>query len=140
MRTIVVGVDGSDASIRALEFAASLVEDLSDAALVVAHARYLPYLWAPKHVAEDEFRDLLDEVELAVREAAHAALEGRRLQWALALREGEPSQVLSAIVHETDASFVVVGRHGSSAVGELVLGSVSNRLVHRTDVRVLLVH
>ena len=47
--------------------------------------------------------------------------------------------MLRDIAHETDASFVVVGRRGWSTVEELMLGSVSNRLVHRSDVRVLLV-
>jgi nucleotide-binding universal stress UspA family protein len=140
MRTIVVGVDGSDPSIRALTFAASLVEDFRDAELVVAHARYLPYLWTPRNVAENEFSDLLDDAEQYVRESAQRKLEGRDLRWTIERRAGEPSQVLRDIAHDTDASFVVVGRRGWAAVEELLLGSVSNRLVHRSDVRVLLVH
>jgi nucleotide-binding universal stress UspA family protein len=140
MRNIVVGVDGSDPSVRALEFAASLVEELPDAALVVAHARYVPYLWAPKSLPEDEFADLLDDAERYVREAAQRELGDRDVQWTFERRQGEPSQILRDIAHETEASFVVVGRRGWSAVQELVLGSVSNRLVHRSDVRVLLVH
>jgi nucleotide-binding universal stress UspA family protein len=139
MRSIVVGVDGSDPSIRALTFAASLVEDFRDAQLVVAHARYLRYLWAPEHAAESEFSDLLDEAERFVRATAERKLNGRDLRWSFVRREGEPSQVLRDLAHETDASFVVVGRRGWSVVEELMLGSVSNRLVHRTDVRVLLV-
>lgn len=139
MRAIVVGVDGSDPSIRALTFAASLIDDFRDAQLVVAHARHLPYLWAPEHAAENEFSDLLDEAERFVRETVERKLDGRDLRWSIGRREGEPSQVLRDIAHETDASFVVVGRRGWSVVQELILGSVSNRLVHRSDVRVLLV-
>ena len=139
MRTIIVGVDGSEPSIRALTYAASLVADLVDSQLVVAHARYMPYLWAPEHVAEDEFSDLLDRAEQFVRETAQRELERYALRWTIERREGEPSQVLRDLAHELDASLVVVGRRGWSTVQELVLGSVSNRLVHRNDVRVLLV-
>jgi nucleotide-binding universal stress UspA family protein len=139
VRTIVVGVDGSEPSIRALTFAASLVEDLPDAQLVIAHARYVSHLWAPEHLPEAEFADLLDEAERFVRETAERKLEGRDLRWSIERREGEPAHVLRDIAHETDASFVVVGRRGWSTVQELMLGSVSNRLVHRSDVRVLLV-
>ena len=67
MRPIVVGVDGSEPSIRALLFAASLARDLPDAELVVVHVRYVGYLMAPHDVAEDEFSDLLDEDERYVR-------------------------------------------------------------------------
>ena len=139
MRTIIVGVDGSDASVRALQYAASLAADLADAELVVAHARYVPYLWAPEHVAEDEFSDLLDRAEQYVRETVQRELAGSGIRWTVEKREGEPSQVLRDLAHELDASLVVVGRRGWSTVQELLLGSVSNRLVHRSDVRVLLV-
>ena len=73
MRTIVVGVDGSDASIRALRFAAGLVGDLAEAKMIVAHARHLPGLWGPEHVAEKEFSDVLDRTEQRVRETRNAS-------------------------------------------------------------------
>ena len=140
MPTIVVGVDGSEPSIHALAFAASLVEDFRDAELVVAFARYVPSLWAPKHLPEAEFSDLLDEAERFVREAVERELAPRNLRWSLEPREGEPSHVLRDIAHESNATFVVVGRSGWSTVQELLLGSVSNRLAHRSDVNLLLVH
>lgn len=99
----------------------------------------MPALWAPKNVAENEFADLLDEAEQNVRDLAQRELPGRALRWRFEQREGEPSQVLRDIGHDTDASFIVVGRRGWSIVQELLLGSVSNRLVHRADIRVLLV-
>ncbi len=140
MRTILAGVDGSPPSVRALHFASRLVEDLSDAELIVVHARYLPYLWLPEHVAEDEFADVLDAAEQFVRETVQAHLDDRLLRWRIECREGEPSDVLCEIAREAgDASVVVVGRRGGSTVHDLLLGSVSNRLVHRGDCPVLLV-
>jgi nucleotide-binding universal stress UspA family protein len=139
MRMIVVGVDGSEPSKRALLLAASLAEDLSDAQLVVGHARYVPYLWSPKHVAEAEFSDLLDAAEQDVRDTVQRELSDRDLQWTIECREGEPSQVLREVARDVDASFIVVGRRGWSIAEELLLGSVSNRLVHRAEVPVLLV-
>ena len=140
MRTVVVGVDGSEPSLRALRFAAILVADLSDAELVVGYARYLPYLWAPEHVVEDEFGDLLDEQDKYVGEKVERELDRAGVvRWRIERREGEPSQVLRDMAREADASFLVVGRRGWSVVEELLLGSVSNRLVHRAEVPVLLV-
>ena len=139
MRTIVVGVDGSESSVHALDYAASLVEELLDAMLIVVFARYVPALWAPHGVAENEFSDLLDEAEQHVRAVAHEHLDPRKIRWTFECRDGEPAQALAELAHETDADFVVIGRRGWSTVSELLLGSVSNRLVHRTDVRLLLV-
>ncbi len=100
----------------------------------------MPSLWAPAHVPEAEFSDLLDEAERFVRETAGRVLDKRDVRWSIESREGEPSQVLRDIAHESNARFVVIGRSGWSTVQELLLGSVSNRLVHRADVNVLLVH
>ena len=99
----------------------------------------MPYLWSPKHVAEAEFSDLLDAAEQDVRDMVQRELGGRDLRWMIECREGEPSQVLREIAHDVDASFIVVGRRGWSIAEELLLGSVSNRLVHRAEVPVLLV-
>jgi nucleotide-binding universal stress UspA family protein len=139
MRNIVVGVDGSEPSVRALILGASLAEDLPAARLVVAHARFVPYLWSPKHVAEAEFSDLLDEAERYVTETVQGEIGSRDLEWVIDVREGEPSQVLRDIARDVDASFLIVGRRGWSVAEELLLGSVSNRLVHRAEVPILLV-
>jgi nucleotide-binding universal stress UspA family protein len=138
MRTIVVGVDGSEPRLRALHFAADLADDLDDADLVVVFARHI-YLALPDHAAEDMYADVLDRAEEAVRDGAGRALDHRDLRWKVVSREGEPASVLCAMAHELGASFVVAGRRGWSTAGELLLGSVSNRLVHRSDCPVLLV-
>lgn len=138
MQPIVVGVDGSEPSLRALRLAADLTERLDDAELIVVFARYA-YVFMPGHAGEDMFEDFLDEAEREVRARAQRVLDGRALRWRVLAREGEPSDVLCDVAAETGASFVVAGRRGSSTVRELLLGSVSNRLVHRPDCAVLLV-
>ena len=139
MRTVVVGVDGSEPSLRALLFAASLVEDLAGARLLAVHARYVGYLWSPDHVAEAEFADVLDDAERYVRTAVEDRLAGCTADWSLDVRDGEPAHVLCEVAREVDASFIVAGRRGWTIAEELLLGSVSNRLVHRSTTPVLLV-
>ena len=137
MRTILVGVDGSPSSLRALQFAADLAIDLG-AELVVVFARHV-YLAMPEHSAEDMFSDVLDRAEHAILEAIAGELGGRDLRWRYETQVGPPADVLCEIAERTGASFLVVGRHGGSSLRELVLGSVSNRLAHRSDRPVLLV-
>jgi nucleotide-binding universal stress UspA family protein len=93
----------------------------------------------PDHAAEDMYADVLDHAEQTVQALVEQALGRRDLRWKFVSREGEPSHVLGAVAEEVGASFVVVGRRGWSTVTELLLGSVSHRLVHRSDCPVLLV-
>jgi nucleotide-binding universal stress UspA family protein len=138
VRTIVVGVDGSEPSLRALDFAVGLASDLDDAELVVAFARFV-YLAMPDHVAEDMYAEVLDQAEATVQAEVERALRDRELRWKFVSREGEPSHVLCDVAEEVGASFVVVGRRGWSTATELLLGSVSHRLVHRSGCPVLLI-
>ncbi|HVV35333.1 MAG TPA: universal stress protein [Acidimicrobiales bacterium] len=138
MRTIVVGVDGSETSLRALKFAADLANDLRDPQLLVVFARHV-YLAMPEHAAEDLFADVLDQVEATIRQNTATVLEHSAAPWLVITREGEPADVLCAVAKENGASFIVAGRRGWTTAAELLLGSVSNRLVHRAECAVLLV-
>src|SRR5690242_7575303 len=138
MYTIVVGVDGSEPSLRALAYAADLIEHMSDTQLVVAHARWLAPLWLPP-TGQEEFGGWLDLVEEKARDEVDAELEHRSIDWKFVTRAGEPSDVLHDIAHELDASMIVIGRHGWSTLRELIMGSVANRLVHGRHDCVLLV-
>jgi nucleotide-binding universal stress UspA family protein len=138
VRIIVVGVDGSAPSLGALRFAADLCDDLPDAEVVVVFARYA-YLFMPPHTAEDMYADVLDRAEELIQEETERALGDRDVRWRFMSREGEPAHVLCEVADELGASFIVIGRRGWSAAHELLLGSVSNRLVHRSECPVLLV-
>ena len=137
VQTIVVGVDGSEPSLRALSAAADLARGL-DAHLSVVFARYI-YLALPQHVAEDLFADVLADAERAVEGLVRSGLEGCGVEWSFESHEGHPEEVIGDVATRTDAAFVVVGRSGWSTLHEVLLGSVSSRLAHRTDWPVLLV-
>jgi nucleotide-binding universal stress UspA family protein len=138
MQMIVVGVDGSPPSLRALSFAADLAADCDDAELVVVFACFA-YLAMPDGAAEAMFSEALDRGERSASDAAAQLLGARGLRWQFVTREGEPSQVLREVADEVHATVVVVGRRGWSTMLELVLGSVANRLVHRSRVPILVV-
>ena len=140
MRSVIVGVDGSEPSVRALVFAADLAEQLREAELVVVYGRYIASLFLPGRVAEDEFADVLDASQKLVHEAIANVVNGRALVWRVKVEDEEPSTLLERVAKASGGdSIVVVGRRGWSAVHELFMGSVSNRLVHQAGCAVLLV-
>jgi nucleotide-binding universal stress UspA family protein len=133
--TIVVGVDGSDDAHRALRFAVGEAE-LRAAPLRVICAWEPPVQnWGefpPPEESLDRFRQDAEEVvaeaaQIVERLAPNVECKGLAL-------EGEAGAVL--LEHSTDASLVVVGRHGHrvadkllGSVADAVLGSVSLRVV-----------
>jgi nucleotide-binding universal stress UspA family protein len=135
---VVVGVDGSEGSLRALQFAADIAADTDDAELVVVHARYA-YVAMPEGVGEAMYGDVFDRAEAVMCDAVAAVLEERRLHGKFVSRDGEPASVLCAVAEEVDAALLVIGRQRWSAIADLILGSVSQRLVDQSEVPVLLV-
>ena len=136
MRTVVVGIDGSEQSLRTLRFAASLVDDF-DGTLVVAFAQYA-YLAMPDHVGEALYDDVFERAAATIERDVARELADHQTAWTFVTRRGEPASVLDTVARETGADFIVVGRHGSPTAA-LVIGSVSHRLVHLSHTPVLLV-
>ena len=53
---------------------------------------------------------------------------------------GDPPQVICNVAKSWDADLIVVGSHGRKGLGELLLGSVSNYVMHHAPCSVLVVH
>ncbi|HEY5223505.1 MAG TPA: universal stress protein [Microbacteriaceae bacterium] len=134
----VVGIDGSAASVAALEFAASEAIR-TGGTLHAVLAWQEPPVWVDATVPDAEYlrslekmyAELLDD-SLAVLASNHPRLEVRR-----SLVRGPAATVLLNAA-ET-ARMLVVGNHGRRGVARLLLGSVSRSLVANTPCPVVVV-
>jgi nucleotide-binding universal stress UspA family protein len=120
--TIVVGVDGSPDSLRAVEWAAELAA-LGDARVVAVHAMgLLEYERADP--SGEHLRPELEAWTAALRGLGVDRVERR-------LVPGEPVGALLKAVDESDADLIVVGTRGAGARIRDVLGSTSLQLAER---------
>lgn len=137
---IVVGVDGSTGSDRALRWAIGLAARI-DAEIVAVHAcqtaAYVPRAGGTPYVPD------LSSIERATREEfVHswcAPLTSSRVRHRTVFREGPAAATLLDIAGEIVADLVVTGRRGRGDLAELVIGSVSHDLVHVAGVPVVVV-
>lgn len=140
IRRIVVGVDGSEAAARALEWAIGLAAAL-DAEVIAVHAYELPaYVPRPggaPYVPEQENweRSLRQDFEL--RWCAPLARAGVRHRTIFEI--GHAGDVLLREAETVVADLIVTGRRGRGELIELLSGSVSQRLVHGAHCPVVVV-
>src|SRR5450759_4903408 len=129
MKTIVVGVDGSKHGEAALGFAAQEAA-LRGARLLIVCAWEIPMMIEPVGVyAADSFEGLPDDAESTVQAALArvaelqplVACEGKAI-------EGQPAAIL--LKEAQDAEMIVVGSRGRGGFASLLLGSVSQQVVH----------
>lgn len=145
-RTVVVGTDGSDSSLRAVARAGALA-GASGATLVVVCA-YLPTEQDDRELARA--RDALgdeafqvtgstpaESTASAAADEARRAGAGRVTPVAVA---GSPVEALLDVVRRESADLLVVGNRGLNSVKGRLLGSVPADATRRSEVDVLVVH
>jgi nucleotide-binding universal stress UspA family protein len=139
-RPVVVGVDGSSASIAALRFADEAAR-LRGATLRVVHAWTMPYLGfagPATRLPQDAIDDLHGLAEAALRESIdRASLDVSKSTVELSMVHGgaAPSLLQAA----EDADLLVVGSRGFGGWKGLLLGSVSMQSVTQSPCTVAVV-
>ncbi|OBH21059.1 MULTISPECIES: universal stress protein [unclassified Mycobacterium] len=140
-QTVVVGTDGSDSSMRAVDRAAQIAGP--DAKLIVASA-YLPQHEDTR--AADALRDesykvsgtapiyaILQDAKERAHKAGAKNVEERPI-------EGAPVDALVKLAEDEKADLLVVGNVGLSTIAGRLLGSVPANVSRRAKVDVLIVH
>ncbi len=138
-KKILVATDGSEMSRKAAEHAVSLAKETGAALFVLtAQAQYPTFLYLPEVAAHleqamaDHCREILAGVE-AMASAAGVPCEAR-----LVLNQA-PFQAILDLAAEEACDLIVLGSHGHSGVDALILGSVTQKVLARATVPVLVV-
>ncbi len=132
---IILALDGSESSDRAIPVAQELA--LRDSApLIVVHVNELLVGRAagPVHANEDE---LVAKVRKQVEELQSAGVDAT-LETATVMLGG-PAQVVAKVARDRGADLIVVGTRGHAPIAGLVLGSVTQRLLHIAHCPVLVI-
>lgn len=143
-KKIVVGTDGSDTSMRAVDRAGALAGD-SGAELIIVCA-YEPNKRKDVEAASDELKDEAylvvgsSPAESVLRDAASRARSGGAANVETLAVQGEPVDVLDQAVADSRADLLVVGNVGLNTLTGRILGSVPQSVARRSGVDVLIVH
>jgi nucleotide-binding universal stress UspA family protein len=134
-KNILVATDGSEQAARALEVARKMATEDGGKLTVVHVVQRIPggkVGGLTVHVDEDEIQR---RIQASVKELTEAGLDVS-LKIVDDLRY-QPGEDIAEVAREAGADLIVVGTRGYSAVRGLLLGSVTQRLLHVSDVPVL---
>ncbi len=140
MARILIAVDGSAPSVRALEFGASLAAKLG-AGIVLLHT-LAPVTLPLGSVDPLELSRLQSSLEASGRSLL-AALADKASSYGVPveteLASGEPALIIHERSEAPDLQMVVMGSRGQGAVARLLLGSVAAQVVHASTKPVVVV-
>jgi nucleotide-binding universal stress UspA family protein len=133
---VVVGVDGTESSLRALDMAATVARR-NHAEVTVAFVRQIPTLATVAGAPALDWVAVFSPLEEEIEAAARARLAGVR--WNLVVSDGSPAAELERIVDEVGADLLIVGRSEGGRIHRLLEGSVGGRTAADAPVAVLVV-
>ncbi|MEM0468400.1 MAG: universal stress protein [Pyrobaculum sp.] len=125
-RKILIAYDGSDHAKKAIQHAVALAKAFGSALYVITIAT------DPSQVSIERARRIVDEAARQISNMGFSVAEAE-------VRSGNPPTEILNYAEEREVDLIVMGSRGLSAIQRLVLGSVSQTVVSRARVPVLVV-
>lgn len=142
LQRVLLAVDGSATSQKAVQQVLALRADLRDAAAMELH---LLNVQPPLHgdvssfVPQQSLQGYHQERGQAAMANARSALDAANCKYQLKEKVGEPAATIAATARELGATLVVMGTRGHGAAATAMLGSVARRVVELAPAPVMLV-
>jgi len=153
VKILLVPVDGSDGSLKALRLALGLARALqAPVELLFSFPRNAIEMFGPpgeaptqnqlQYMSEEAFSGLRNKSAERVWESASKVIEadGADVTVRRVLLAGDPAESIIEHAESLDGPMVLVGSRGLSRFKQLLLGSVSQRLVQHAPCPVTVVH
>lgn len=139
--TILLPVDGSEGSSRAARHVASLARLVPDLAVHLVNVQPPGDDWMVRRMLkQEELATLEREWGDSALAPARAVLHGAGLCITEHIIQGEEiAASIAALARDLGCDQIIMGSHGRTALGGLLLGSVATKVLHLTQIPVTLV-
>lgn len=139
---ILVGLDGSEYSLKALEFAVDLAKKYSSQLVLVHVVMRQIYAINPPEAGILAGTAIVRELEAegkAILAKGEETVKAQGLPVQARLRQGVPAEELLRAATDEKADLIVLGSRGLSQVKAFLLGSVSDKVSHHAKCPTLIV-
>ncbi len=145
IKRILLSTDFSECSVQATQHAFYLAAQLGaelhmlhvieDLRAVVPDYHYGAVEW-PKEL----FEQMQSRAQSSLKELVAAQGEAQQQYPVLAVRQGRPFEQIVEYAEQHHVDLIVIGSHGRTGLGRLLMGSVAERVVRHASCPVLVVH
>lgn len=142
METVIVGVDNSDTSTRAVEFAVERAQKNDWKLVLVNVIPWSPFSFTTPDENEERHAQRKKELDFAnskIIEPMLAIATAGKVEAQSEVRHGNSADILLDFVNEHRAIHVIVGRTGDSGLRNVFFGSTTSRLIQHAQVPVTVV-
>ncbi len=138
---VLIAIDGSDGCVRATDYVlghADVFGVSPEISLVNVHLP-VPSPRARAWLGQDALNSYYAEESEQALATVRGKIAAKGLKAAEIMRVGDPGTEIAKAAGESGCSMIVMGTHGRSALGTLVMGSVATKVLAQSKVPILLV-
>jgi nucleotide-binding universal stress UspA family protein len=139
IRRIAIGLDGSESSAAALQWAIRLAKGMGSQVVAVYAVDIPVYLLEPYDIPIQFDDDWRAAMKSDFENKWCKPLKVAGVKYRTVMEDGRAATVIAEVAEREKADLIVVGRRGRGEVAELLLGSASHELVLHSRLPVLVV-
>lgn len=142
MTDVMIGVDGSEASRRAVDFAIEIAKEFELEVVVVHVIPWTPYSFSTPDENEHRHNQRKQELKAANDQIIDPALHRLALSQVKAeglVKHGHPVEVMIDLAVAQGVRHIIVGRTGDSRIKQVLFGSTPSQLIISSPVPVTVV-
>ncbi|WP_299031047.1 universal stress protein [uncultured Sulfitobacter sp.] len=141
--TLIVGLDGSDAGARALDFAKSRAKLIGDCRIVLVYViEWSPFSFQTAEENEKRHARREEELNLARERVLDPAVKAATAEGCSVegiVKHGDVADILENLANKHKAAQIIVGRMGERNMKERLFGGVTGRLVAASTVPITVI-
>ena len=139
---ILTPVDGSPASLRAVDFALEMLSLIPGGSLILLNVTNVGAI-DPMGVAAmappDWFQDVASRASDAALRGALSKCKASNIEFKPMVRAGQTAKTIDEVAREEGVDQIVMGTRGLGGIQGLLLGSVATQVIHLAEVPVTLI-
>jgi nucleotide-binding universal stress UspA family protein len=141
MRKFLVPIDGSEAALRALAAAIELAGPVPGSSIHLVHVHEEPLIYGEiaVYVPREKMAALQDAHSAGLLDRAEAVVKDAGVPYTRKVLIGPVGRTIAAHAESTGCDAIVMGRHGTTALGDILVGSVAMKVLHLSKLPVILV-
>jgi len=141
MRKVLVAFDGSGSALRAVRYSIALAEQNGPLSIHVVTVHEDPVIYGEiaVYVSVEKMRQLQRQHCESVIAPAEELLKNAGVPYTIEILVGRIAETIARHADEIGCDSIVMGTHGLTAIGNLVMGSVATKVIHLATMPVTLV-
>jgi nucleotide-binding universal stress UspA family protein len=136
---VLVPVDGSPASLRAVDFAIKIASQTPGTSLVLLNVQNISAMALAGAAMAGDLQEAASQAAASALGGAVEKSEAAGAIFKTLVRNGQAPEMIAEVARDEDVEHIVMGTRGLGSIKGLLMGSVATKVIHLADVPITLI-